>query len=354
MSGAFTAFGLRDAGCTVAVHAAAGGRGRHRGNRISWSLGPPVGSDEYLDSVAAAITRECADVVYPVTEPIQWRIEDAAPSWSSLVWPHGGDPDRVRRDKRRVSALVGAAGVVVPEERDVGIASSDAELAALGMPVVVKGIRGRGGSATRIVASCAEARAAVNALARRRIPAFLQRHVRGATYLAGGVFSAGAPLRWYTGVKRVQFPSGTGPAAVIESVRDDALDDAARRAFAAARSSGLASADFIRDSDGRYCFLELNPRPWGSLSAAADAGVDVFSPLAALLAGRAALPDLDCRPGVASAIMPLCLLSPNCWHAGTAHRALLRAIRRSAARDPGELVHLASRLVRVGVNWGQH
>ena len=351
MSGAFTAFGLRDAGCTVAVHAAAGGRGGHRGRGISWSLGPPAGSIEYLESVTAAITRERPDVVYPVTEPIQWRIEDAAPQWSSLLPPWLRDPSRAARDKRWVSALVAAAGVAVPDERDIGVASSDAELGALGMPVVVKGIRGRGGNATRIVASCDEARSAVKALAGRGIPAFLQRHVRGATYLAGGVFDAGTPLRWYAGVKRVQFPARTGPAAVIESVHDAALDDAARRAIAATGVSGLASADFIRDSDGRYLFLELNPRPWGSLTAAADAGVDMFRPLTALLAGSTPLADLAFRHGVSSSIVPLCLLSRACWRAGIAHRAMLRAMRGAALRDPGELIHLAARLVRVGANW---
>ena len=351
MSGAFTAFGLRDAGCTVSVHAAAGGRGSHRGRGISWSLGPPAESSEYLDSIAEAIARERPDVVYPVTEPIQWRIEDAAPQWSSLLPPWLRGCSRAPRDKRRVSALVAAAGVEVPDEREIGVGSSDAELGALGMPVVVKGIRGRGGNATRIVASCDEARSAVQALAARRIPAFLQRHVRGATYLAGGVFDAGRPLRWYAGVKRIQFPARTGPAAVIESVHDSALDDAARRAIAATGVSGLASADFIRDSDGRYFFLELNPRPWGSLSAAADAGVDMFSPLAALLAGSTPFCDLAFRHGVASSIMPLCLLSPACWRAGIAHRAMLRAVRSAALCDPGELIHLAVRLVRVGVNW---
>ena len=29
--------------------------------------------------------------------------------------------------------------------------------------------------------------------------------------------------------------------------------------------------DFVRDAAGRYHFLELNPRPWGSIEAAARA-----------------------------------------------------------------------------------
>jgi D-alanine-D-alanine ligase-like ATP-grasp enzyme len=62
-----------------------------------------------------------------------------------------------------------------------------------------------------------------------------------------------------------------GPAAVLTSVADPALAAAAVRAAAAAHVTGLASLDFVRDAGGGYHFLELNPRPWGSIDAAARA-----------------------------------------------------------------------------------
>src|SRR5436309_3559890 len=66
---------------------------------------------------------------------------------------------------------------------------------------------------------------------------------------------------------------------------------AALRVFHELRWTGLASADFIRRGCGSYAFLEVNPRPWGSIAAARSAGVDLFTPFAELLVGA-------CRPRI--------------------------------------------------------
>lgn len=355
MSGALAAVGLRDAGCEVTVLAATGGRGAHRGRGIEWALGPRLDDPTLFDAVDAAIRRRDIDLVYAATEPARWRLEDAAPRLSAPAWPPA-DPGSasILRDKRETSALVAASGVSIPEQRDLGSSAAGADLLALGIPVVVKGARGRGGSATRIAASIPAARAAVREITGRGIPCFLQRYVAGETWLAGGVFDAGRPLRWYCGVKRVQQPPGTGPAAVIESAHDDALDEIARRVFAAARVSGLASADFIRDRDGRFHFLELNPRPWGSLAAAAEAGVDLFAPLAALMAGESPPADLRYRAGVRTTVLPLYLLSARCWLSGEALGSLRRDLRGAQGapwREPLQAMHLLARLARVWRNW---
>lgn len=355
MSGAQTAVGLRDAACDVVVLAAAGGRGRHVGRGIAWSLGPPVSSAEFLSAVDDAVRRERIEVVYPLTEPIQQRIWDGACAWSELVFPPTEPWQRVRlRDKRLLGEFAGGHGVLVPEQCEVTAGSVTQAMRAMGTPAVIKGVRGRGGSATRIVHTPQEARAAVARIERQGASCFLQRYVPGATYLAGGVFDAGVALRLYTGVKRVQYPERTGPAAVIESVHDAALTEAARRLFALARVSGIASADFVRDADGRYLFLELNPRPWGSLTAAGEAGVDLFSPLADLLAGRTPAADLSFRPGVLSTVLPLYLLSGRCWRSGVVLRSLARDLRGPQGavwRGGGQALHLLHRLHRVARNW---
>lgn len=356
MSGALTAVGLRDAGCDVTVLAATGGRGSHRGRGIEWALAPRLDNPGFLDAVTAAIARRRITLVYPVTEPLRSVIEDAASRLEAPSWPVA-DPASaaILRDKRETSAFVAAHAVPVPEQRDVDASAPDEALAALGMPVVVKGARGRGGSATRIAADAGAARAAVRELAACGVPCFLQRYVEGDTWLAGGLFDGGRPLRWYCGVKRVQQPPRTGPAAVIESVHDDALDEIARRVFAATRVSGLASADFVRDRGGRFHFLELNPRPWGSLAAAREAGVDLFTPLAALMAGESPPGDLRFRAGVRTTVLPLYLLSARCWRNAEALRALVRDLRGVQGKpwhEPLQAVHLLARLARVWRNWG--
>jgi hypothetical protein len=77
------------------------------------------------------------------------------------------------------------------------------------------------------------------------------------------------------------------------------------------RLSGLASIDLMQLSDGEYCPLEINPRPWGSIAAAATANVDLFSPLAACLAGHVLAPELHYAADVGCRIFPRYLLSPS-------------------------------------------
>jgi predicted ATP-grasp superfamily ATP-dependent carboligase len=176
---------------------------------------------------------------------------------------------------------------------------------------------------------------------------FAQRFVPGPTFLAGGLFDKGRALRIYCGRKTVQFPSGTGPAAELVSVREPGLLDAALRVFEAAQVTGLASADFVRAPDGTWQFLEMNPRPWGSISAAADAGVELFRPLAAIWKGEAVAPDLRFAEGVRSSVLPLAFLT------AAAPRALWPALRGAGRGtiEPRLALHIAHRLTRVARHW---
>jgi biotin carboxylase len=257
-------------------------------------------------------------------------------------------------DKRAMSCLARRADVLVPEQVDaLSTSTIDETIRALALPIVIKGAVGRGGQTTFIASSAAEARDALRRIEQRGTEAFAQRYIDGPTFLVGGVFHHGAPLRLYGGEKRVQFPSRTGPAAVLVSSRDDDLIRSATRVFQAVGLTGLASADFIRDRDGRFHFLELNPRPWGSIAVARDAGVDLFGALAALWQGAIPTPDVEFREFVRSPIVPLALASPAAWLSGDAWRALGAASQAitSGAVPPRLAVHLARRALRVARNW---
>ncbi len=356
ISGTVTARGLRRAGCLVDVIAATGGRGRCVTRDGTWRLAPRVGDPRLLDVVTAAIRRAEYDVVYPVTEPLQWIVWDARPAWEPLVFPRVPEPHRAaRRDKSVMSERVAAAGGAVPRQLPAG---SDAEVRAavraVGLPLVVKGARGRGGNATRICATLDDALAAAREMSARGGGPFAQAHVGGPTYLAGGLFDGGRPLRFFAGVKTVQYPPRVGPAAVLTSAADAALAAAAAQAAAAAEVTGLASMDFVRDPRGRYLFLELNPRPWGSIDAAARAGVDLFAPLVDLWRARAPAPNLAFAAGVRTPVFPLYLLAAPTWRSGAAARAFLPDVRRALAlarAEPDLAAHLAHRLARVALNW---
>lgn len=365
MSSAYAAVGLRDTKCRVIVLAGTGGRGQHNGGSIRWSLAPAVSSDAFLAVVDHVVRNDDVDVVYPMTEPIQARLWDAQPIWSDRVFPRTEAWQReLFRDKSRLSEFVHQQGVPIPATRVV-CGSDDVRdaLASFGTPVVVKGIRGRGGSETWIASTYADALHAVRMAHASDIPCFMQRYIVGATYLVGGVFDGGRPVRLYAGEKVEQYPVRTGPSIRIRSTHDPALVETALAVFRTAGVTGLASADFIRDDEGRegaagrYLFLEVNPRPWGSITAAAEAGVDLFSPLAELLRGATPETDLTFGPGIESTVLPLYFRSRAFWLGGRVIRSLMHDLRGPPGvpwREPGQAAHLLYRLYRVARNWPSH
>ena len=356
VSGALTAVGLRDAGFHVTVVAGTGGRGAYRGRDIFWRLAPAVSSDAYLALLDGLVRTQRFDHVLPLTEPIQSRLWDAAPHWSGRLFPRTEEWQRAAcRDKQRMSALVSSSGVAVPDERDIrGEDDVVVGVATLGLPVVVKGIRGRGGAATCIAGSLSEAIEAARALKASGVDCFLQRYVDGPTVLVGGVFAEGSAVRLYAGEKVEQYPPRTGPGSRLRSVRDPSLIEAALVAMRALRVTGIASADFVRDAGGRYLFLELNARPWGSMAAATAAEVDLFTPLGALVRGERPTPYLRFREGVECTVFPLSVLSAVHSRSRLAVAGIWRDLlstQPSLWWPLGQGAHVAHRLVRVARNW---
>jgi diadenosine tetraphosphatase ApaH/serine/threonine PP2A family protein phosphatase len=356
MSGALTAAGLRDAGCRVTIVAGAGGRGAYDGHNIAWSLAPRVESLDYLELIDRLVRQHAFDRVLPLTEPIQRRLWNAGVSWVPLLFPA---TERWQRalldDKQRLAELVATLGVAIPAHRPlVDEASVRAAVEQLELPLVVKGTRGRGGSATHIVSTEQAAIHAFRALRARNVPSFAQRYVRGGTFLVGGIFHAGRALRLYAANKLAQHPRRIGPGARLRSVHNEELLNAARRVMSALAWSGIASLDFVLDHDGCYEFLEVNPRPWGSMAVAEQAGVDLYAPLAQLLAGEVPDAHLGFREGVDCAVLPLALLSREAWREPGALAAAVRSLRGEQGRiwqPTAQALHLAHRLLRVARNW---
>jgi predicted ATP-grasp superfamily ATP-dependent carboligase len=92
-------------------------------------------------------------------------------------------------------------------------------------------------------------------------------------------------------------PTG-GVGVLLESAAaDPALLEPARRLLAALDWHGVAMLEFRREPSGRAWLIELNPRLWGSLQLAIDAGAD-FPALILALHGGAATPPFAPRAGV--------------------------------------------------------
>lgn len=347
MSGAHTAVGLAAAGVDVTVLGLIGGRGRRLNEAVEWRLAERPCDAAHLKAIIGA-AQPVADVIYPVTEPLR-EMAWALPSrLSEHVYPP--TPEGLRplyADKRSMAAHLARHGVPTLEQVDARCHG------ALGYPCVIKGITGRGGSATRIAMSARQAEVGVMELGESHC--FAQEFVDGETYIVGGLFDRGRPLRIHAARKSMQYPPRIGPASRLETVDEPVLLDAALATFAVLGVTGLASVDFIRRPSGEFAFLEINPRPWGSISAAREAGVDLFGPFAALLRGDSPTADLSYEVGVSSSVFPLYLASRDEWRRPRMLMHCMMHDLTSASgriwRHPRRAAHLCRRLIHVVRAW---
>lgn len=309
----YVAHGLVSAGCTVHIVAAmSGGRPPRCRPGLTRTTAPPITTPAYLSFLNEAVATWAPDVIVIMDEAVYACIWDAAPPWSDRLFPVTEPWQRdILRSKERMVEFFGARGVTVPES---SAARSDtairAALATLGCPVVVKGVTGNSGGAVRICTSEAAAFDAVRDItALTGEPPFLQRYIDGDVYIAGGVFERGSPVRLWGAQMLETYPPKTGPSIRLRTTRAPQLIGQMVTAAEALRWTGLASCDFVRAPDGTFYFMEINPRAWGSISAAAAAGVDLFTPFAQLLRGDSPKPALEFESDVETAIFPQYLMA---------------------------------------------
>jgi biotin carboxylase len=288
------------------------------------------------------------DIIYPVTEPLRALAWQLSHDLGARVFPHTTPLERrLFADKRAMADYLSARGVPTLDQRDA------TDHRALGYPCVIKGLRGRGGCATHIATSAASADAAVARFGASAC--FAQTYVDGATHIVGGLFDRGRPVRVWVARKVTQYPARIGPASRLETVDAPQLLAAALRTFELLNISGLASVDFIQCPGGAFAFLEINPRPWGSIGAARDAGVDLFAPFADLLRGGQPDADLAYGIGVTSSVFPLYLASRDEWrHPGALVHAVVHDLASPTGRlwrRPRQAVHLGRRLLQVARHW---
>ncbi len=339
---------LEDAGHAVTVVTANGTTARCRRRTVRWTSGPPLTSPQFAPHLARLVTDASFDHVLPLTEPAMWRLWDAPGPWSDRLHPRTEAwQRRLLRDKHALIEHMAARGLGVPvqlrlhDELDL-----DHAVRALGLRLAVEAAIGSGGKMVRIVESRAALEQAVHRARALGGAWVLQEHLAGPTYLFGGLFHRGLPVRIYAARKVEQHPPRTGGAIHLRSTDDTALVELGLRTMRELGWTGFASADLMRRPDGRPVLLEVNPRLWGSFAGAASAGVDLFTPFAALLAGETPAADL------AFATDDDCLIFPR-YLSSAAHRNLagarqaLRDLRGDQGRDwldPRFVVHILRRL----------
>ncbi|MGH7907407.1 MAG: ATP-grasp domain-containing protein, partial [Candidatus Binataceae bacterium] len=200
---------------------------------------------------------------------------------------------------KMTQAGVGTPRTIIPsDEHEVEHLGND-----LGIPLMIKGERGDSGRNVVMVNRREDLVPTYRQIARREQeyggrPA-LQELIRGDAYSVGGLYLEGRALRICAHRKLLTYPPSGGWTVKGVTERPKGLLEECMKAFAALRYTGLGHAEFIRDRrDGRYKFIEVNPRIWGSIGIVEHAGVDLYQPYHALARGLAVEPDLRFKEGV--------------------------------------------------------
>lgn len=102
----------------------------------------------------------------------------------------------------------------------------------------------------------------------------VQDYIRGAEYTMRAVYHEGEPV--VTSQKRLHrgFKYSRGPSIFHEAVDHPALREAGLRILDALDWEGIASVGFMRDDDGAFKLLEINPRFPASIPVDIHAGLD--------------------------------------------------------------------------------
>lgn len=181
--------------------------------------------------------------------------------------------------------------------------------ADLGYPLLVKGDRGESGSHVRLVRDASRLPGAYREIMEfergSAEPPVLQEFIEGTAYSVGGLYDHGRPLRVCAHRKIAGVPplggltaKGGGLTAKGVTEKVPGLLEATFKIFAALNYTGLGHAEFIRDRSGRFRFLEVNPRVWGTIAVSGYAGVDLFGAYLDLARGMAVEPNLEFREGI--------------------------------------------------------
>jgi predicted ATP-grasp superfamily ATP-dependent carboligase len=272
---------------------------------------PLAGSEAYASVVGQLLAASRATVLMPMTEASTLAILEHRELFGRVVIPTSDLPHFLRAsDKALVLSLADELGIAVP--RQWILAPSDdrpVDIPADQFPVAVKpsrsviGADGHRQKGNVAYADSPEALRSLQALMGARAgPLLLQQRIEGPGL---GVFL----LRWRGEVLasfahrriREKPPSG-GVSVCCESVElPPALLERSTALLEALDWDGVAMVEYKHDSrSGRDYLMEINPRFWGSLQLAIDAGVDFPWLLLQAALGRAVTPVHQWRVGLRS------------------------------------------------------
>ena len=206
-------------------------------------------------------------------------------------------------DKEKTCALAVQLGIPVPQSRlistidEIGVAEK--------LPVVLKPVRSKvimHGELRTLAVAVVKTEEQRRDQLRQWLPftaVLEQQYVQGKGVGAEFLFERGRKL-WHFFHERVhEYPLSGGASSYRKSIAPpkNLLADA-EKLLAALNWHGVAMVEFKLDSGGQHWLMEINPRLWGSLALAIDAGVDFPRGLLSIARGEEPLPQPAYRSNI--------------------------------------------------------
>ncbi len=259
----------------------------------------------WAEALAALASALPGSLILPVTEIALGTLYETDLLPECRVAAPGPSEYGIAVDKHELIERARAAGLDAPRSVLIEDLESLAELPqGFRFPVVLKARRSRwfedgawrlGG--VRIVEHETELSAAVRDhgfAAGALLQEFVPGHGEGLFFL----MENGVPRARFAHRRLREKPPWGGVSVLCQSVEPDpVLARASERLLGDLGWHGVAMVEFRRAPDGRAALMEVNPRLWGSLQLAIDAGVDFPRLLASLYRGEP-LPPVEPRIGV--------------------------------------------------------
>ena len=249
-------------------------------------LVPSFEEQDYIPAILEVCRQEKIDIVLPVHQEDLVEIAKQKDLFESAGF-RLPIPDypliELAIDKYRMAVLAKENGILAPETHLLSeIRSSDLGR-RIALPILVKLRNSTGQRGQKKVCNVTAFETHIDSLLERYaqddiiIQEYIPGTVRDAMYTVGLLYDHDHSLKACIPLKKIRSRPYTGGTAIctVADNRPDVREMAIKLMSAFRKWEGIADVEIKIDPEGQPRFIEVNPRPWGSIYGSYVAGVDL-------------------------------------------------------------------------------